>query len=815
MRDLRYAARMLFRSRGFTLAAVLCLGLGIGATSAIFSVVNAVVLRPLPFKEPDRLVRIYTEFRGQGLRGLFRFWTSPPEFLELQRDLKSWENLEAWVTGGVNLGGGKEPVRVAAAFVSGGLLPMLGVAPLHGRLPTPQDDQPSAPQTVVLSYGTWQRVFGGDPAIVTREVKLNGQACSVIGIMPQGFQFPPGETAPAEVWSPLQLDPARPGGRGSHYLYLLGRLKAGVTHTQATQELDRQVRIYGESDGPGNHRLSPTNHPIVSYSFHEEVVGSVRPAMLMMLAAVVFVLLIACGNVANLLLARAEGRQKEISVRTAMGASFPMLLRQFLTEGLLLSLLGAALGLLLAFGGLRLITTLGPGSIPRAGEITIDWRVLLFTLGVSIATGVFFGSAPLLHRFGRTVAEALRAADGRTTASVEANRFRRFMVAGELALALILLIGAGLMIKAFWKLQGVDIGMRTDHLLTMRIALPQQVYPESQRAVQFWEQALQRINALPGVESATMINGAPPIRPLNANDTQIEGFVPTPNGPPQNISYYQTVGDRLLETAGLRMVEGRMLGPSDGPDSPPVVVVNQTLARTYWPGQSALGKRMRPSLQNSPWYTVVGVVGDVKNSGVDKPAATELFLSYRQGRGYGVRNGMLLVRTKGDPMAMARTVRAEVTAIDSSLPASQIRTMEDIVDDANARPRFLTVLLGLFSATALLLAALGIYGVMSYLVAQRTAEFGIRMAIGAQQSDVLWLVLRQGLILALAGVVAGVAGALALTRVIKQFLFGVEAMDPLTFVVMVVTLASAVLFACILPARRATQVDPMRALRYE
>ncbi|MBI4905809.1 MAG: ABC transporter permease [Acidobacteria bacterium] len=815
MRDLRYAARMLFRSRAFTVAAVLCLALGIGATSAIFSVVNAVVLRPLPYKEPDKLVRVYTEFRGRNGQGLFRFWTSPPEFLELRRDLKSWEGLEAWVTGGANMGGGKEPVRVTAGFLSGGMLSMLGVPPLHGRLPNAEDDKPGAPQTAVLSYGTWQRVFGGDMGVLSREVKLNGQSCTVVGIMPDGFQFPPGETTPPEIWTLLQLDPARPGSRGSHYLYLLGRLKPGTTHELAKQEMERLVKATGETAGPGNHQLHPVNHPLVSFPFHEEVVGNVRPAMFTMLAAVVFVLLIACGNVANLLLARAEGRQKEISVRTAMGASFPMLLRQFLTEGLLLSLFGAVLGLVLAFGGLRLITIMGPGSIPRANEITIDWRVLLFTLGVSIATGVFFGTAPLLHRFGRTVAEALKAADGRTTASVAANRFRRFMVAGELALALVLLIGAGLMIKAFWKLQGVDIGMRTDHLLTMRIALPQQVYPESQRVVQFWEQVLQRVNALPGVESATMVSGTPPIRRINANDTQIEGFVATPDGPPQNIAYYQTGGDRLLETAGLRLIEGRMFGPTDGPDSPPVLVVNQTLARTYWPGQSPIGKRMRPSLQNSPWFTIVGVVGDVKNAGVDKPVATELFLPFRQGRAYGIRGGMLMVRTKGDPMSMARAVRAEVAAVDGSLPVEQIRTMEDIVSSANARPRFLTVLLGLFSATALLLAALGIYGVMSYLVAQRTAEFGIRMAIGAQQGDVLWLVLRQGLVMALVGVVTGVAGALALTRLLKQFLFGVDAVDPLTFAAMAFTLGATVLVACIFPARRATQVDPMRALRYE
>ncbi|MBV6434229.1 MAG: hypothetical protein IANPNBLG_04474 [Bryobacteraceae bacterium] len=814
MRDLEYALRMLRRSPGFTAAAVLCLALGIGSTSAIFSIVNAVVLRPLPYRDPQRLIRLYTEFPAFPNGGLRRFWASPPEFLELRRDLKSWASLDAWTTSGINLGGGREPVRLQGAFVSGGLLEELGVRPIMGRLLTPEDGTPQAPLTAVISFGAWQRVFGGDPGIVHREVKLNGAPCNIVGVMPSGFQFPPGEVDAVEVWAPLQLNPANPGGRGSHFLYLLGRLRDGVDAGHAREELVQYVNAEGSKSSPNTHTFHPKLHPIVAYPLHSEVVGNVRPAMLTMLGAVVFVLLISCANVANLLLARAEGRQREISIRTAMGADFGVLSRQFLTEGVLLSLFGAAPGLLLAAGGLRLIVRLNADSIPRAVEVGVDWQVLLFTLGVSAATGIFFGLAPLLHRFGKSAGDCLKAAGGRATAPVEANRFRQAMAAGELALALVLLIGAGLMMRAFWKLQATGIGMRPDHVLTMAIALPETVYKENERAVQFWEQVLQRVNALPGVTAATMLNGTPPIRPLNANDTQIEGFVQQEGGPRQNIDFYQVTDHRFLEATGARLIEGRVFDQRDGSGAPPVVVVNQTMARTYWPGQSPIGKRIRPGFRG-PWQTVIGVVGDVKNAGIDKPAGSELFLDYRQTQGFGIRSAVLCVRTRGEPLDLYRLVRGEVAAVDPNLPVAKVRTFEDIVEAANARPRFLAFLLSLFSGVALLLAALGIYGVMSYVVALRTNEFGIRMAIGAQRADVLKLVLREGIVLGSAGIAAGALGAIALTRFLRGLLYGVDALDPFTFAAMAAALGVTVLLACFLPARHATRVDPMTALRYE
>ncbi len=809
--DLRYGIRMLVNSPGFSLAAILCIALGIGATTSIFSIVNAVLLRPLPYRQPQELVRIYSEFPNFPGGGLKKFWISPPEFLDLQRYAKSWQSIEAWVNQGANLTGGNEPIRVTASFVTGGLLESVGVQPIAGRLLTRSDDNPSATQTAVISYGLWQRAFGGDRGVVGRDVLLNGSKATVVGVMPKGFQFPPGEPEPAEIWSPAQIDPAKPGSRGSHFLSVIGRLKPGVSFRQARDEMTQLVAQWGATQAPRSHAFNPKTHPISMFGFQDEVVGGVRLAMLMLLGAVAFVLLIACVNVANLLLARAEARQREIAIRTAMGAATWRLGRQFITEAVVLSLAGAALGLLLASGGLSLIERANAATIPRADEIGLDTTVLLFTLAISILTGIAFGLAPLAQTMAGNLHDILKAASSRTTGSVAANRFRRVLVVSELALALVLLIGTGLMIRAFWKLQEVHTGLRPEGLLTMRLALPQAVYPERGGVLQFWANLQQRVAALPGVESASIMTGLPPNRPLNANDTQIEGWVMRQGGPIQNIDYYQTVGSRYFETAGIRLIEGRYLDDRDGANAPLTVIVNQTMARTYWPGQSALGHRVKSSFQGE-WRTVVGVVEDVKNAGLDKPTGTELYMPYQQSG--GIRTAYLLLRSR-DPIRMASAARGVIREMDASLPVAAVRTMDDVMSGAASRPRFLTLLLTLFSGTALALAAVGIYGVISYSVAQRTSEFGIRMAMGAQPRDVLAMVFRQGLLLGVIGVAVGAAGALALTRLMSGLLFGVSSFDPLTFVVMAVVLIAVTLAACWAPARRATRVDPMIALRYE
>lgn len=715
--DLRFAFRSLLRSRGFTLAALACLALGIGATTSIFSVVNAVLLRPLPYKDPGGLARIYTEFPRFPNGGLRRFAVSGPEFLELRRDLRSWQSIDLWRLAGVNLSGSNEPLRVVAGVVSGGLMGTLGVAPRMGRVLTPADDVPGANPVVVLSSGLWNRAFGNDPNILNREVWLDGRKANVIGVMPDGFQYPPGETEPAEMWAAMQLDPARPGNRGGHGFSLLGRLKPGVTLEQARQEAAQYVRATGEKEkmAPNTHMLDPEGHPLVMYGLQDEVTRTVRPALIAMFAAVGFVLLIGCGNVANLLLARAEARQREIAVRRAMGASTSGLIRQFVVEGVLLSLGGAVAGLVLAFGCLKLILSAAGASLPRAAEIHLDPTVLAFTVGLSLFTGIFFGFAPLAQSLPRPLVETLKAAGGRTTATREAHLLRRLMITSEIALALVLLIGAGLMMSAFWKLQAVRSGIQPQNVMTMRVALSREIYSKPADILAFWAKLEQRAHTLPGVVDAALVAGLPPVRPINANDTEIEGFVRRQGGPLQNIDYWNGATPGYFSTLGIQLMEGRLFNASDGADSQPVVVINESFARIYYPGQSAVGKRIRPGF-SGPWRTIVGVVADVRNAGLDKPAGTELYFPMAQTDG-NYRGAYLIARTQGDPNQLVSALRAAIRELDPALPVSNVMAMSEVMAEAQARPRFLALLIALFSGVALGLAALGIYSVMAYSVA--------------------------------------------------------------------------------------------------
>lgn len=814
--DLRHSIRMLLNNPGFTLAAVVCLMLGIGATTAVFSVVNAVLLRPLPYKDPGRLVRIYTEFPTFPNGGLRRFWASPPEFLDLRRDLKSWQSIDAWVDAGANIAGRVQPARVAASFVSGGMLETLGVYPVRGRLIEPTDDRPGAPQVADISYGVWQTVFGGDPGIVGRETQLNGTKCTIIGVMPRGFQFPPGDIPQPEVWSPLQIDPAKPGSRSSHFLYLLGRLKPGVTQAQAREELKSYVNAMGEIDKSTmkGHYFNPENHTLVSYGLQDEVVSGVRPALIMLLAAVGFVLLIACVNVANLLLARAEARRREIAIRSALGAGTARLAFQFVREGLLLSSVGAVLGLGLAYGGLRVIKLTNAGSLPRAAEVSIDGRVLLFTIGATFLTGVLFGLAPIIGLVYQNLQDSLKDTVGSTTSGSRAQGFRRALVAGELAMALVLLIGCGLMVRGFWKLQQVNTGIIPDHVVTMNVNLPSATYSKSEEAVAFWTRMDGAITHLPGVQSGAIVSGLPPLRPPNMNDTKIENFVKVNGGPIENVDYYQVVSKDYFKTMGIRLMEGRLFDERDAKGAPDVVIVNETMARTFWKNESPIGKRIQPGY-GPPWCTIVGVVEDVKNAGLDRPAGTELYLPYWQPQAAGMRNAYFVLRSSTDPGPLVSAVRGKLRAVDPTIPLARVQTMDAVLSEAESQPRFLTLLLALFSGVALVIATVGIYGVISYSVARRSKEFGLRMALGAQRGNVLSLVMKQAAVLTIVGLVCGVAMALGLTRLMAKLLFGVQPTDPVTFLTVCAMLAAVALAASYIPAMRATKVDPMKALRYE
>jgi putative ABC transport system permease protein len=811
--DVQFALRMMRKNLGFTTAAVLCLMLGIGATTGIFTVVNAVLLQPLPYSHPEQLVRVYTEFLTFPNGGLHRFWTSGPEFIDLKRDTHSWATLDAWIAGGVNLAGKVEPVRVNAAYVSGGLLETLGVSPVSGRLITQSDDIPGASVVADISYGTWQSVFAGDPNVLGRETRLDGLKCTIIGVMPKGFQFPPGEQDPPQVWTALQLDPAKPGGRGSHNYYLLGRLKPGVSAAQAQGELQSLVQSYGENRAPHTHSFDPKTHTIVSFPLQAEVVSSVRPALLMLLGAVAFVLLIASVNVANLLLARAEARRREIAIRGALGASLARLARQFVTEGILLAFCGGLLGVALSYAGVRLVQLTNAGGIPRADEITMDWRVLAFTLVTSLVTGVLFGLAPLAPLFMSGISESLKDTAGSTTAAAGAQFFRRALVAGELAMALVLLIGCGLMLRAFWKLQEVHTGLRPDNVITMRVSLPSGTYTDVAKMTDFWTRLNGRLTNLPGAQSAALVSGLAPLRPPNMNDTDIEGFVMTKDGPIQNVDFYQAVSKDYFATMGIRLMDGRFFDDRDVQDAPQVVIVNEAMAKTFWPNQNPIGRRVRPG---KDWCTIVGVVDDVKNAGLDRPAGTELYLPYRQLAGAGNTDMYVVIRAQGgDPRALAGQVRQQMKDVDPSLPLADVRLMEDVLSRAEARPRFLTLLLTLFSVVALAIATVGIYGVVSYSVARRTKEFGLRIVLGAQTGDVLGLVMKQGAGMIAIGVACGLVLALFFTRLMASLLFGVTPTDLATFASVTAVLFGVALAACYIPARRATKVDPLQTLRYE
>ncbi|HYO98620.1 MAG TPA: ABC transporter permease [Pyrinomonadaceae bacterium] len=808
LQDLRYGFRMLLKSPAYTFVAVLALALGIGANSAIFSVVNAVLLRPLPFTEPERLVILWEKSETQDTSVAY------PNFLDWRDENKTFEQITAYRRDSFNLTGAGEPERLAGRLVTGNFFATLGVRPFAGRDFVAGDDQPSSAPTVMLGHGFWQRRFGGDLSVINRQLTLNDKSYTVVGITPADFRF----GSDTDIYVPIGLSVAEVPfykERGSHPgLWVAARLKPGATIEQARAELDTIMARLGQQYPETN-----KGRRVHIESLYENTVREVRPALLVLLGAVAFVLLIACANVANLLLARSAARQKEIAIRTALGAGRWRIMRQLLTESLLLAVMGGLVGLLLALWGTDLLIAAAPDDVPRLADARVDLRVLGFTLGVAVLTGLVFGLAPAVQASKTDLNESLKETERGSTGSRQ--NLRGALVVAEVALALVLLIGAGLMVKSLWQLQQVETGFDPNRVLALQLSLKGDK-AEPAKVQNFLAQVEGRVKSLPGVEAVAFTNGLP-FAGAAEQSFGIAGQPPDASGdtsPYPAVRYTTSPG--YLQALGIKLRRGRYFTPHDRADSTPVVVIDETLAQKYFPNQDPLGQRLQFGQPGAPPYEIVGVVGHVKHYGLDGevPVEPQFYLALDQVSPQSMSNvagGIsVVVRTRGEePQQLAGAVRAQLLAIAPDQPVFGVRTMKEIVGDSIGSRRFSMVLLLAFASVALVLAAVGIYGVMAYSVTQRTHEIGIRMALGAQADDVLRMVLRQGLLLILTGIAAGLFAAFALTRVLAGLLYGVSATDPLTFACISLLLVLVALVACYLPARRATKVDPMVALRYE
>ena len=816
LKDIRYSIRMLRKNPGFTVVAVIALALGIGATSAIFSVVNAVLIRPLQFKDAEHLVRIWGKFDKAGIP---KNWISEPELLDLKEQTQSFEDIAAYQSSGVNLTGNADPIRVNSASVNAGLFSLLGVQPSFGRTFAEEEDQPGRDKVVLASNALWRSRFGSDPELIGKTIGLSGDSYTVIGIMPLGFQFPDED----DLWIPLAIDKTHLDNRGSHGLEVVARLKPGVTRPQAQADLTN-VAAALEQKYPNNYANSGWG--LYSVSMLDELVGNVRPALRILLGAVALVLLLACANVANLLLARATVREKEVAIRAALGAGRRRLIQQLLTESVLLSVIGGLFGLLLAYFGVRLFVAFGPKDIPRLQEIGLDARVLAFSFLVAVATGVAFGLAPALQISKPDLHDSLK--EGGRGSTGGRHRLRNALVVSEVAIALVLLVGAGLMIKSFQHLLQLNLGFRTEKILTMRLSVPSTKYKDDPQVAAFYHKLLDKVKTLPGVESVGAISHLPLSGSYSSGTTGVENADPDAQIDRfQGIAHIEadrrSVSPEFFSTLGVVLKAGRPFTEADNHDAPPVAIVDESFERRFWPKGSAVGKRFVAQF-NGPneikWGEIVGVVAHIRHYGIDQvkqyglgqDGREQVYLPYLQqpsSRMY------LAIKTTGDPITLTNAVRSEVLSLDPEQPIYQVKTMDQLVTTSLAQRQLNMILFVTFSAIALVLAAVGIYGVMSYSVTQRTHEIGIRMALGARQSNVLGLVVRQGMALALVGVVVGLGAAIALTRLMSSLLFGVSATDPLTFAAISVILTGVALAACLVPARRATRVDPMIALRYE
>jgi putative ABC transport system permease protein len=797
IKDIRYGVRGLLKRPGFTAIALVALALGIGANTAIFSLVNAVVLRPLPFPEPDRLVWMWGNIRNGGNSASI----SPPDFLDYRNQNKTFEQFAASGTAPrpVNLTGSGDPERLMASAVTGNYFDAFGVTPSIGRGFSLENEKSGQDQVTVLSHAFWQKHFAGDTDIVGKTITLDSKSYQVLGVMPAGLSFPQS----AELWVPLSFD-ADPEMklRKAHFLRPVGRLKPGVTLTQAQADTDT-IAAQLEQQFPD----SNTGWNLRLVSLREQLVGGTRTTVFILFGAVGFVLLIACANVANLLLVRAAARQKEIALRTALGASRLRIIRQMLTESLLLSILGGALGALLAVWGVQLLVSLSANSLPPTVNVTIDRNVLAFTFAISIVTGLLFGLAPAFRTAKVNLIDSLN--DGaRGAEGTLRNRTRSLLVVFESAVAVVLLISAGLLVRSLIALQSVDPGFDANNVLTLRIDLPNKKYEGEGRRASFFEQLESRVSSIPGVQSVGLITELPMSGQLNDLPFTVEGRPPVT--PDQAFDAdFRLVNQNYFSALRIPLLRGRNFTEQEVRGSANVALVSQQLVTTVFPKEDPLGKRLISAIGNQA-FEIIGVVGDIRHNSL---GAQPFPAMYFPSRDFGRRS--LVIRTQNDPLSIVGAVRQEVRALDPDQPIAEVKRMSDWVDSSVAVPRYRTTLLGAFAALALILAATGIYGVMSYTVAQRTHEIGVRMALGARRMDGLKLVVRQGMLLTLVGVILGLLGAFAVTRVMATLLFGVTAKDPFTFAAVAGLLSVVALIACFIPALRATRVDPLVALRYE
>jgi putative ABC transport system permease protein len=802
--DLRYGARMLLKKPGFTLVAVLTLGLGIGANTAIFSVVNATLLRPLPYSEPERLVQVW-ETKPRANR--WSDWVSYPDFRDWREQNTVFDEIGACRTFAFNLTGSDSPESLPGAYVSASLFTVLGVKPMLGRTFLDEEDRPGANRVAVISHGLWQRRFGADPGLIGKTIQVDGESHVVVGIMPPDFKFhwlKMQRGWQSEIWLP-HGPPSELQDRWSHNFRVVARLKRDVTVEQAQANMDAIVHGVAERE-PGHEEMGAK-----VMSLRRKVTEDAKPALLLLSAAIGLVLLIACGNVANLLLAQNDARRQEAAIRGALGASPARLIRQRLTESMLLSLLGGGAGLLLAFLAIHFIIKLGP-DIPRLNQTSIDLRVLSATLCLSLLTGLLSGTIPALRSSRLDVNDTLKQG-GRGIIWRDGAGLRSILLVGEMALALTLLVGAGLLIRSFLQLQGVESGFDATRVLKAWMFLPEKQYPTSRQQALFIRQVVERVQALPEVETAA----ASTILPLYSNDSgpfRVEGqSAPQPD---KSVVYAECpkITPDYFRVVGIRLLQGRTFTWTDDENSPEVAIISEGMARRYWPGEDAIGKRVSIDVRDGQpvWRQIVGVVNDVKHDGLAAATRPHIYIPTMQ---LTYPGAILAVRAKGDPAALANTIRREVAALDRNQPLIRVETMEKVISDSVADRRFQMTLLAIFATVALILAATGVYSVMATDVARRTHEMGVRLALGATGRDVLKLVVGQGMKLALAGVGIGLAAAFGLTRLMRSLLFGVSALDPLTFIAVALLLAVVALIACYIPARRAMRADPLTALRSE